>query len=190
MLYEKNNTQIDKYIIALSRGDDQALSKLYDCTYKPLYSLCYAFFANKEDNEEALHSAYLMIKRKSAHFKGNKGFNWIYTITKNVCLNTLKQNKRYLSVDFQDEKEVNKMLGNLTLIAQPSCVDESGIMGVAKTVLSEYEYKILILHAVNDMKFKEISMLVNKGEATVRWQYNNALRKVRIEYQRRDSYEE
>ena len=185
-----NNKEIDKYIIDLSRGDNNALSKLYDCTYKPLYALCYTFFGNKEDSEEALHNSYLMIKRKSAYFNGTKGFSWIYTITKNICLNTIKKNKRTLSVDFQDEKTVNFLADNLQFVAEPCCEDESGVIALSKKVLKEYEFKILILHGVYKLKFKEIALLSGKCETTVRWQYNNALRKVKKEYERRDFYEE
>ena len=43
----------------------------------------------------------------------------------------------------------------------------------------------MILHAVNDVKFKDIAKIVGGLESTVRWQYNNAMKKVRNAYERR-----
>ena len=58
---------------------------------------------------------------------------------------------------------------------------------MAKSVLNENELRVVILHAVNGIKFKEIARLTGGLESSVRWQYNNALKKVRNAYERRNA---
>ena len=40
--------------------------------------------------------------------------------------------------------------------------DESGIIAIAKRVLNEKEFRVVVLHAINGMKFKDIDALTNQ----------------------------
>ena len=179
-IIERN--KVDEYLSRIRQGESSALEPLYEETSKPLYSLCYTYMHNQHDSEEALSEAYLAVVRNIEKFRGKDGFNWLYTITKNICLNILRKKTRTVSTDFNDEESVN-VLG---LSEQPPPIyDESGIIALSEKVLSEKEFRILVLHAVNGLKFKEIAGIVGGLESTVRWQYNNSIKKVRTEYERR-----
>lgn len=172
--------QIDSYLNDLKNGDVSSLEKLYDCTSKQLYGLCYTYFKNKEKSEDALSEAYLKIVKEIEKFNGRSGFNWMYTITKNICLNKLKEDKRYTI------EEYNENLYDDSL-DQSKVNDEAiVIMELANRILNDKEYKVLVLHAMFGYKFKDIAKIVGGVEATTRWQYNNAIKKVRKEY---DNYE-
>ena len=115
-------------------------------------------------------------------FKGTNGFNWLYTIAKNICLNMMRRNARIVSVDYDDEETVNTLgLGEQEM---PRMQDESGIIALSERVLSEKEFRIVVLHAVNGVKFKDVAKIVGGFETTVRWQYNNAIKKVKKAYER------
>ena len=94
----------------------------------------------------------------------------------------IRKNARQVLTDFNDEETVN-VLGLHE--EAPELHDESGIIALSEKLLSEKEFRILVLHAINDMKFKEIAAVVGGLESTVRWQYNNAIKKVKAEYERR-----
>ena len=68
----------------------------------------------------------------------------------------------------------------------PRAFDESGIVAIAKRVLNEKEFRVVILHAVNGVKFKDIARITGGIEASVRWQYNNALKKIKNAYEGRN----
>ena len=175
-----SDKDIDRYLLELQDGNKSALSPLYDLTAKPLYALCYSYFRNREDAEDALSDAFLRVVEEINKFAGNNGFNWMYTVTKNICLNLLKKRNRELAVDFQDEKTVNRLDARendaITLN------DESGIIALAEKVLNGHEFKIVIMHAVGGYRFGEIAEITGRLEVTVRWQYNNALKKLRKAY--------
>jgi RNA polymerase sigma-70 factor (ECF subfamily) len=138
---------------------------------------------NRHDSEDALSETYLKVVGNIDKYNGKNGFNWLYTIAKNVCLNTLRKNARLVSVDYNDEETVNTLgLGSQNTL---KLQDESGIIALSEKVLNEKEFRIVILHAVNDMKFKEIARLIGGIESTIRWQYNNAIKKVKNAYERR-----
>jgi len=174
---------VDEYFTLLRQGDSSALSPLYDITSRPLYALCYTYMKNQHDSEDALAEAYMAIARGIDKYRGENGYNWIYTIAKNICLNMLQKKKRESPADFDDEETVNTL--GLSEEREPVCYDESGIIALSQRVLSEKEFQIVVLHAVNEMKFKDIAKVVGGKENTVRWQYNNAIAKVRNEYEGR-----
>lgn len=175
-------TKIDEYLNDLRQGNSSALDSLYESTSRKIYALCYTYMKNQHDSEDALSETYMSIVRSIDKFKGKNGFNWIYTIAKNVCLNLLRRQKREVPVDCDDEETVN-VLG-ISGETEITCYDESGIIALSQRALNENEFRIVVLHAVNGLKFKEIARLTDSKEATVRWQYNNAIAKVKKEYER------
>ena len=175
---------IDDCLCRMRDGDTAALAPLYDCTHRQLYSLCYSYFRNRADSEDALSETYLHIQTNAAKFKGSGGYMWISTMAKNICLNMLKRERRAVSVDFTDEATEN-FFGER--MAEPPETNAEGneLAELAKSVLNEKEFRIVILHAVSGQKFRAIAELVGGLETTVRWQYNNALKKLRKECERR-----
>ena len=175
-------SKIDEYLNKIRQGDSSALDPLYRESSKPLLSLCYTYLREIHDSEEALSETYILVVRNIHKYNGKNGFNWIYTIAKNVCLNMIRRKKKSVSVDFNDEETVNTL--DLRSDAEIRVFDESGIISIAERVLNENEFRILVMHAVNDMKFKDVAKVVGGFEATVRWQYNNAIKKVKSAYER------
>ena len=184
-IIEKGTNKVDEYLTQIRQGDSSALDPLYEETAKPLYSLCYTYMHNHHDSEDALSETYLTVVRNIDKYRGENGFNWLYTIAKNICLNMLRKNSRIVSVDYDDEETVNTL--GLGEEDAPHVYDESGIIALSEKVLSENEFRIVMLHAVNDVKFKDIAKIVGGLESTVRWQYNNAIKKVKNAYERRGS---
>ena len=176
--------QINQYLTQMKDGDSEALASLYDCTCRSLYALCYSYFHNQYDSEDALSDAYLKIQQEIARFSGQSGYAWISTITRNICLNRLKRESRVIAVDFSDEAAVNAH-GIPDSDENTSSDNDSDIVSVAKNVLGETEFRILIQHAVAERKFKDIAADLGKLETTVRWQYHQALKKVRCAYEER-----
>lgn len=175
---------VDEYLTRIRQGDSSALEPLYEETSKPIYALCYTYMHNTHDSEEALSETYLSLIRNIEKYRGESGFNWIYTIAKNVCINMIKKKSRSVLTDFSSEESVN-VFG--LSCDEPKMQDESGIISLSEKLLNEKEFQILVLHAINGLKFKEIAEIAGGLESTVRWQYNNAIKKVKYEYERREA---
>ena len=176
--------RVDEYLKGLRQGDSSALDCLYETTSKQLYSVCFTYLHDPHDSADALSETYLAIVKHIEKYRGESGYNWMYTIAKNICLNMLREKKKNVSVDFNDEETVNVL--HLEHEDAPKAFDESGIVAIAKRVLNEKEFRVVILHAVNGIKFKDIARLTGGLESSVRWQYNNALKKIRNAYEGRN----
>ena len=175
--------RVDEYLNGLRQGNSSALDCLYEITSKQIYSICYTYLHDPHDSADALSETYLAIVKNIDKYRGDNGYNWIYTIAKNISLNILREKKKSVSVDFNDEETVNVL--HLEHEDAPRLEDESGIVAIAKRVLNEKEFRVVILHAVNGMKFKDIARATGGIEASVRWQYNNALKKIKNAYEGR-----
>ena len=178
-------SRVDEYLTLIRQGDSSALDPLYSLTSKPLYSLCYSYTRDPHDSEDALSDTYLTAVKNIDRYNGKNGFNWLYTIAKNICLNMQRKKKRAVPVDFDDEETVNTLDLGSDETVRPE--DESGIIALSERVLSEKEFRIVILHAVNGMRFADIARAVGGLESTVRWQYSNALKKVKKAYEGRNA---
>ena len=88
---EKNN--VDTYLTLLRQGNSSALDSLYEATSRPLYSLCYTYMKNQHDSEDALSETYVQVVRNIEKYRGKDGYNWLYTIAKNICLNILRKKR-------------------------------------------------------------------------------------------------
>ena len=177
--------KVDEYLNGLRQGDSSALDCLYEISSKPLYHVCYTYLHDPHDSADALSGTYLAIVKNIEKYRGEKGYNWIFTIAKNICLNMLRDKKKTVSVDFNDEETVNVF--HLDSEEAPRVFDESGIVAIAKRVLNEKEFRVVVLHAINDMKFKDIAKITGGLESSVRWQYNNALKKIKNAYEGRNA---
>ena len=177
--------RVDEYLVSLRQGDSSALDCLYEITSKQLYTICFTYLHDPHDSADALSDTYLAIVKNISKFRGENGYNWLYTIAKNICLNMLREKKKTLSVDFNDEETVNVL--NLEHEDAPKMNDESGIIAIAKRVLNEKEFRVVVLHAINGMKFKDIAKLTGGIESSVRWQYNNSIKKIKNAYERRNA---
>ena len=172
--------EIDLYLSEIKNGNISVMSDLYDLTSKTLYVLCLSYFKNKDDAQSALSDSFYTIILHINKFTGHSGFNWMYTITKNTCLNLVKKAKREIPMDLQDEETIAYLDAQRQDTFEAA--DESGILQLAKKILNPHEQQIVYMHAVEGYRFGEISKITGRLEATVRWQYNNALKKLRKAY--------
>ena len=177
--------RVDDYLVSLRQGDSSALDCLYELTSKQIYAVCFSYLHDPHDSADALSDTYFSIVKNIEKYRGESGYNWIYTIAKNISLNMIREKKKTVSVDFNDEETVNVL--NLEHEDAPRVFDESGIVAIAKQTLNEKEFRIVILHAVNGIKFKEIARLTGGLESSVRWTYNNALKKIKNAYEGRNA---
>lgn len=76
----------------ISNGSIAAIDKIYTLMNRIMFSIAYLYLGNKEDAEDSVHDAFLIIVRKAGKFTFNdNAYTWINTITKRVALNKLKK---------------------------------------------------------------------------------------------------
>ncbi len=117
---------------------------------------------------------YLKI-RAAAHLYRPQGkpMAWILTITRNLCLMKMRQEKRFAGpVD-----EANGAFG----FDQIEDVEDRLVLEAAFRTLSQEECRIIMLHAVSGLKHREIGAILGLPVSTVLSKYNRGLKKLRRE---------
>ena len=158
----------------IKRGSGPALEQLYNQTKKAVFSVCYSYLKNYPLAEDLSQDTYVCVKKYIGHYRDDtKPLAWILTIAKNLCLNEIKKRGREVFVDFSERPDLIPDCTELKI------KDETGIIRLAKKILDGNEFKIVMMHAVGCVRLKEIAELLASPEGTVRWQYNNALKKLK-----------
>lgn len=158
--------RLDKLLIQISRGDNQAFEQFYACTKRGVFSLLYSYFKNYEDAEDALQNVYLKVKLNAAHYiPGTNASAWLLQIAKNQALNELKRGKRLSyeeSIEIRSEAEFS-----------------SGVTDVMKRTLSEEEQRIITLHVLWGYRHREIAEELGCPTGTVTSKYKRSIKKLK-----------
>lgn len=106
------NSKDDLHIINLiKKGNHHAFAMLVDRYKNMIYTLCLKMIRNNEDAEEAAQDAFIKAFKNIEKFKGDSKFStWLYKVTYNTCLDTLKKGKKekqIIPVEIFKQNELN-----------------------------------------------------------------------------------
>ena len=162
---------LDKYIIRFINGDASAFDEIYNRTRKSVFYVALSILRDKALAEDVMQTTFMrVLKSIQSYTIGTNAAAWIIKIAKNEALNIKKVRMREQSVD---ENE------NLTLfgVSEPDTYGE--LTDLAKRLLADDEFLILMLVTACGYKRKEIGKMLDMPIPTVTWKYQNALLKLR-----------
>ncbi len=165
---------IDELICLIADGNEHALEDLYNIVRLDVYKFALSYMKNQSDAEDIMQDTFININRYAHLYNSkNKAMSWILTITKNLCLNKLKSNKKKSTHDISDyENDIS--------------VEDKGYNTVlVNTILNEFneeERKIFMLSTVDNFKFREIAQILELNLSTVLSKYNRAIKRIKEKY--------
>ncbi len=164
---------LDSYIDRIAAGDTEALAFLYRATSASVYGFSLSILKNTQDAEDVLHDSYLAVySAASAYRSAGKPMAWILTITRNLCLQKLRERKKAADIvpqDWETYLESHKGISEEDKLVITECMNR----------LSDVERQIVALHAVAGFKHREIASLLHIPLSTVLSKYNRAIRKLK-----------
>ena len=91
-MQEAASTITPKLLAQVAKGDQQALSQLYDQSSTVLYSLAVRILGNHEEAADLLHNIYLEVWRKTVRYDVGRGspIAWLITVTRSRALDRLR----------------------------------------------------------------------------------------------------
>lgn len=162
---------LDKFIRKFLNGDASAFDEIYNRTRMSVYYVALSVLRDKSLAEDVMQTAYLrVLKNIKSYALGTNAAAWIVKIAKNEAINMKKARMRELSVD---ERENSVIFG----ASEPDTYGE--LTDLAKQLLSDDEFSILMLVTACGYKRKEIGKILDMPIPTVTWKYQNALSKMR-----------
>ncbi len=166
-----NKSEINSLLLDISYGDNKAFEQLYLKTYRGVFAFIYSYLHDYHESEDAMQNVFLKIKKGiSSYIPNTNGRAWILQIAKNHCLNLIKSRKQTV--------DINEM-ANVLSGGEPVFSDQTSVMQIMKTHLSDEEYQIVVLHVLWGYRHREIANLLNCPTGTVTSKYKRALQKIK-----------
>jgi len=171
----------EQLVVSYLGGDEKALEILIKRYLKLIYSFAFRFVSSSQEAEDIAQEVFIKMWRNLKKFDKNKKFkSWIFSITKNACLDVMKKKKTIPFSEFENEEGKNIFIE--TLAARGLLPDElykradmTNELNLAMARLSP-EYRLVEeLHCIRQLTFKEISQILNKPLNTLKSQHRRAL---------------
>ena len=161
---------LDQLMTKLSNGDKSVFEEIYNQMRKTVYYIALSILKNRSLAEDAMQSVFLSILKNADKYRaGTNAAAWIARIARNESLNT---KKKYGFEESVDESE------NLKLFGSTSTDDYGLLTDLARWILPEDEFQILLLVAVDGYKRRELAEMLDMPISTVTWKYNSAVEKM------------
>ena len=162
---------LDKFIKKFINGDASAFDEIYNRTRKSVYYVALSILRDKALAEDIIQTTYIRVLKNIQNYTlGTNASAWIIKIAKNEAINMKKVRMREQSVD---EYENLALFG----VNEPDTYGE--LTDLAKRLLADDEFSILMLVTACGYKRKEIGKMFDMPIPTVTWKYQNALLKLR-----------
>ena len=167
----KQTLDINKQLIErCKQGDIKSQFLLYKQYSTSMYNITIRFLNNKMDAEDILQESFITAFSKLNELKSDAAFGpWLKRIVINNSISFLRKNKIYFE-DINDNSAGEIIdsyeIGNTT---------DPGLVHNAIKELPDGARSILVLHALEGYKHREISKMLNISESTCRTQYKRAL---------------
>lgn len=99
-----------KIINNVLKGDTVAFSQIVNAYKNMVFTLALRMTKNREEAEEISQDVFIKVYKSLNKFKFDSKFStWIYKITYNTCLDTIKKNKKFINNIAIDETNNNKL---------------------------------------------------------------------------------
>lgn len=173
---EKHHPQAEeKMILALARGDTNAMHDLYHATHVDIYGFALSIVKHHADAEDIMQEAYIKIYSAAPTYQPmGKPMAWVFTIVRNLAYTKLRD-KKNAHLPIEEELDLD-----LDPICSPhASVEDKLLLKAAMTVLSDEERQIIMLHIVSGLKHREISELLELNLSTVLSKYHRGLKKMK-----------
>ena len=171
-------------------GDARAFEVLYKRYNSPLFNFILRHIGHKASAEELLQEAFLRVIRGQKGFRGQSKFvTWLYTIARNLSIDHLRRMKhrKAQSLDQALNKDSRASQTLLDRIPDQSIGADRRAMATelrhkmekAVSELPEEQREVFLLREVSQLSFKEIAVIVDCPENTVKSRMRYALERLR-----------
>lgn len=164
----------DRLIKKVAKYDSVAFEQLYNQTSGAVFGLAMSILGNQVDAEDVVQETFISVYNNASKYKGrNKAMAWIFTIARNHSLMKIRERKRHNHID----------LDTVYNLGEDSNIEESiyneNIVNMLLDTLKDDERQIVVMHAMSNMKHKDIAKILDLPLSTVLSKYKRSLEKLR-----------
>ena len=173
----------------ICQGNKEAFQELVERYKKKIYFLAYDILDDHQEAEDISQEVFIKVFRSLKNFRRNsKMSSWIYQITTNTCIDTLRKRKSKPQISLGDFNHIsikNNVEGGSTRIQDPELSADASIMQRriqnALYKVTPRERAVFVMRHYNDLEIKEIAEALKVSSGTVKSMLFRALNKLRKE---------
>jgi len=145
----------------IASGDKDSLAELYSQTVTAVYAMALSILRDANDAQDVTQDTFVRIWDNAKKYRA-KGLPmaWILTVTKNLAYMKLRQKAKQTSLNEEQWQAIPDEDAGLT-------AEDRHILQEALSVLKDEERRIVMLHAVAGLKFRELALLLEIPLPTV-----------------------
>jgi RNA polymerase sigma-70 factor (ECF subfamily) len=158
----------------------RAASILFGRYMGRIYVWCYRYVHEHERALDLAQDVVLSAYKGLGTYSGRaRFFSWIFTITRNKCLNAMRRPPILRDEEVELDRLAGRDPGPDRLLEEK--LDEQAILDLARQRLDEEEHEVLCLRCFERMPVDEITMVLDiKGASGARGVLQRARRKLRL----------
>jgi RNA polymerase sigma factor (sigma-70 family) len=163
-------------------GDEKALELLIQRYLTKVFQFANKYLRNKEEAEDISQEVFVKVWKNIKKFKADLKFKtWLYTITKNACLDFLKKKNRPIPFSKMDDDENNWSFSDSLADKSPSALESmqtrEGVQSLSFAIeeLSPIYRNTVALHYNEDLKFREIAEILQESVDTIKTRHRRAI---------------
>ena len=165
-------------------GDEAAFGRLVRLHERRVFATAVQMLGDRGEAEDAAQEAFLRAWRALDRFDGrSKLSTWLYRITVNVCLNTLRKRKRTAAADVDDPRMPEPTADPDQSQTDPARSFEARQLqerlAVALDELSPSLRSAVVLVLLQGLPHKEAAEVLGCPEGTAAWRIHEARRRLR-----------
>jgi RNA polymerase sigma-70 factor (ECF subfamily) len=160
-------------------GDRKAYSEIVRQLMKPVVALAHRMTGDREAAFDLAQDTFVTAWQKLSTFRGEAGLeNWLFRIAANKTLNYLESRKRFRSDEESESLQIDSGADS-----PERALEEKELRGAVlqfMQTLPEQQRLVFNLRFYREMKFEEIASVLDRSVGTVKTNYREAVRKLRV----------
>ena len=169
-------------------GDREAFGRLVRRHHRRVYAAALHILGNHSDADDATQESFVRAYKGLSSFDGRADFfTWLYRITVNTALNSLRGGKRGAALSAKGGQEAAHVGGRPEALGQDGSnpaqkAQASAEMTRVLEAIAELSPSLrvtLVLATIEELPHKQIAEILEIPEGTVAWRVNEARRLLR-----------
>lgn len=165
-----------------SDGDREAFRAIVDANKQRMFTVARSVLLDAELAEDAVQESFIKAYNALADFRGQSRLStWLHRITYLTAIDLQRQRQRHLRLvdgEYTDDNSPDESKHGRGEVALESLHIRAHIQAAMQT-LSDFEQTVFTLRHLQNFKIREIAVVVDRSEGTIKNILFRAIRKLR-----------
>jgi len=180
------NDDLTLYWNSFLSGNDDALSMVYQKTYRDLFSFGTTLTQDTELVKDSIQDVFVWLLQKKAYAASVKNIKvYLLSALKNTILDAFKKQNVYKKfIDLYDLEDPIDLSEEERIITQESDIDLQNTITKYKSTLTKRQQEIIHYRFVDELSIEEIATLLNINYQSVANIIQRSIKKIKNLYQK------